>query len=752
MAVLWQGAMAQVWPLVEYNPDISQKLVDAIATGADVAAYLADPAADVNFAGAVWLKSRRADVVLREEAPDEVRFEYEEIRTDASPLFLAAHSGDLSLVRSLLAKGADVNQRVFKGYPITAAVREGKADVVELLVKSGTSQQACEEAVVEAALHCRAYIAEIVMESELVRSHIAVHALVCASSRGFVDVVEALIKCGADPNAKDRILLRSLKPSLHMNVDCTALFAAIVSRQVAVVQHLLQVGVRKDTKVRLGAWSWDTTTGEELRVGAGLAEPYDATWCAVEFYESSGQTLRLLLQNRSTNTLHLGRSLLHHAILCGNPGAVQTLLSYGANCNLLVKTHKKQHEFRPVHLASRLGHAKILQILISNGCEIGTSTEHGDTALILCARHRQEGCLRVLVSNGADLGALNCAGESAASVANSIQWGAEFQRAVIDVIRAGNIPKSTDTNIFSSLFFSAQCGDVAAINVLLAQPETDINEHDKDGFTPIMVTAREGHVDAFRVLLFTGANVRLCNRHGKSAITFCQSSKKRDLFEQVMLEFALENGAAGGFYALHCAARRGDLAAVRSLVGKCGDVNLPDGDDYTPLMLAAREGHGTVCELLILHGAKCDIKTSRGETALSLARKNARNGNSAVNVILDEISRVLVLTGGRVKKHTKNGKGSPHYKLLKMTPSGMLSWGKSCCRNVICQEVNMGPSSSFVKNRGRRGDANEPGLFRVVTMRGKEVHFVCEGGNEVAELWARGIMLVTNSVRDNKGD
>lgn len=94
--------MAQVWPLVEYNPDTSQKLVDAISTGADVAACLADLAADVNFAGAVWLKSRRADVVLREEAPDEVRFEYEEIRTDASPLFLAAHSGDLSLVRSLL--------------------------------------------------------------------------------------------------------------------------------------------------------------------------------------------------------------------------------------------------------------------------------------------------------------------------------------------------------------------------------------------------------------------------------------------------------------------------------------------------------------------------------------------------------------------------------------------------------------------------------------------------------------------------
>lgn len=49
------------------------------------------------------------------------------------------------------------------------------------------------------------------------------------------------MQCGADPNATSRLLLRSLKPSLHTHVDCTALIAAIVSRQAAAVQRLLQV-------------------------------------------------------------------------------------------------------------------------------------------------------------------------------------------------------------------------------------------------------------------------------------------------------------------------------------------------------------------------------------------------------------------------------------------------------------------------------------------------------------------------------
>ncbi|CAL5365754.1 unnamed protein product [Camellia sinensis] len=39
-----------------------------------------------------------------------------------------------------------------------------------------------------------------------------------------------------------------------------------------------QASARTDIKVQLGAWSWDTVSGEEFRVGAGLAEPYPITW------------------------------------------------------------------------------------------------------------------------------------------------------------------------------------------------------------------------------------------------------------------------------------------------------------------------------------------------------------------------------------------------------------------------------------------------------------------------------------------
>ena len=76
---------------------------------------------------------------------------------------------------------------------------------------------------------------------------------------------------------------------------------------------------------------------------------------------------------------------------------------------------------------------------------------------------------------------------------------------------------------------------------------------------------------------------------------------------------------------------------------------------------------------------------------------------------------------------------------------GILRWGKSNKRNVICKGVEVGPSDAFRWHRRRKFDADEPGMFHVVTTDNKVVHFVCDGGVEMAEFWVRGIKLVTQA-------
>jgi hypothetical protein len=73
-------------------------------------------------------------------------------------------------------------------------VREGHLEILEILLKAGASQPACEEALLEASCHGCARLAELLMGSDMIRPHVAVHALVTACCRGFVDVVDTLIK------------------------------------------------------------------------------------------------------------------------------------------------------------------------------------------------------------------------------------------------------------------------------------------------------------------------------------------------------------------------------------------------------------------------------------------------------------------------------------------------------------------------------------------------------------------------------
>lgn len=93
----------QIFP-GDYEAEVSQRLVDASHNNDLKSAYacIADPFVDVNFMGTVSLKARKTEIVLHEESAHEVLVEYEEFKTEVNALFLAAHTGNLKLVRMLL--------------------------------------------------------------------------------------------------------------------------------------------------------------------------------------------------------------------------------------------------------------------------------------------------------------------------------------------------------------------------------------------------------------------------------------------------------------------------------------------------------------------------------------------------------------------------------------------------------------------------------------------------------------------------
>lgn len=96
-------AKLQVFP-VDYEADVSQRLLEASSCSDLKSAFdcIDDPYLDVNFVGAVSLKVRMAEVHCRDESENVVRFEYQEVKTDVTALFVAVHTGNATLVRKLL--------------------------------------------------------------------------------------------------------------------------------------------------------------------------------------------------------------------------------------------------------------------------------------------------------------------------------------------------------------------------------------------------------------------------------------------------------------------------------------------------------------------------------------------------------------------------------------------------------------------------------------------------------------------------
>ncbi|KAF8665184.1 hypothetical protein HU200_054160 [Digitaria exilis] len=257
------------------------------------------------------------------------------------------------------------------------------------------------------------------------------HALVTAASRGFDNIVIILLQNGADVNCMARVLLRSFKPALHANVNCTPLVAAIMSRQTSTVKLLIEEGSYLDSLVQVGSWSWDPASGEELRVGTCLGEHYNATWCAVEYYESSGEILKLLLDKAPwlLDSPKKGRNLLCHAILCQNPNAVRLLLHVGANPRFSIMA-EGGHVSYPMHLAARLGYTQVFKQLMLHGADVNARTSTGDTPLMVSARAGHPDCFLELINFGADLGIVNHGGDTAIMIAER----SSLPYSVVDIL------------------------------------------------------------------------------------------------------------------------------------------------------------------------------------------------------------------------------------------------------------------------------------------------------------------------------
>ena len=165
------------------------------------------------------------------------------------------------------------------------------------------------------------------------------------------------------------------------------------------------------------------------------------------------------------------------------------------------------------------------------------------------------------------------------------------------------------------------------------------NELDKEGLTPLFRAMRSKNFPLiFALLTHDNIDPNFPAKSGATPLIYAAESDESELV--TLLLHGIKNPV------LEKGKKTFKFAAA--------NINLPDKDGKTALMIAAEKGNHDIVKTLLRNGANVFLKDKKGETALSLARKNNRSAIFYRLAALSKMPNAQAISG--TKKTTDNSK------------------------------------------------------------------------------------------------
>jgi uncharacterized protein len=335
-----------------------------------------------------------------------------------------------------------------------------------------------------------------------------------------------------------------------------------------------------------------------------------------------------------------GTTPLHYAAQLGNLAGVKALLAKGVPPNAA-----NRYGATPLLLAVESGSLETVNALIAAGADVNHTLPEGETVLMTAARTGNVPIIKTLVQHDARPETHEAFyGETA------LHWAtvANHAGAVTALLDAG-----ADVNVRSAeLKWNRRAAGLTRLS--LGQ------------WTPLMYAARQGAMEAGKVLLARGAGVNLTDPDGVTALVLAIVNYHYD-FAALLLDHQADPNLAdsGGQAALFAAIDMNTLpwmfgrpelpapskvtasALIEQLLKRGANPNATlsavtvqrahtDGDfalgpGTTPFQRAAKAGDAPTMRLLLAHGADPNLAQKNNNTALMLAAGlGNRDGNMAV--------------------------------------------------------------------------------------------------------------------------
>src|SRR5216110_237159 len=225
--------------------------------------------------------------------------------------------------------------------------------------------------------------------------------------------------------------------------------------------------------------------------------------------------------------------------------------------------------------------------------------------------------VRRLLKAGADVSLANNYGATPMGLAAEV-GNAEILKLLLD---AGANPDSPNPDGQTALLAVARTGNVEAAE-LLVKRGAKVDAREKwGGQTALMWASARRHPQMMQFLISKGADVNA-------------SSIDRDYQRHVTAEGRPKNLDSGGFTPLLYAARENCLACVEVLLRNGADIDLPDPDGVSPLLVAILNANWDLAKQLIVAGADVNQWDIFGEappfTAIGL-RNQVSGGKGSID-------------------------------------------------------------------------------------------------------------------------
>jgi uncharacterized protein len=330
----------------------------------------------------------------------------------------------------------------------------------------------------------------------------------------------------------------------------------------------------------------------------------------------------------------LGLTALNLAAANGNGAMIRKLLDHGANANQVEKTGEAI-----LMVATRSGNADAVRAILERGANPNaTEPQLQSTALMIAAESGYTESVRALLEYKADIHARSRTGAAPArKMPCAGQTGCGSHG---DGIVRGGLPEQgyrpPIPGDMNALMFAAREGHIDAARLLL-DAGSDVNAVDKNEITPLFMAISNNRIPMARFLIDRGANINATDWYGRTPLFAAIEMRNVDLdyitFEHIVN--AEDRKAILDFIGdlldkkVETNIRVKEVPPLRSwmyLLG--GSLAWVDFTGQTPFMLASLSGDVSTMRLLLKHGADPRLAAIGGTTPLMAA--------AGVNWVVDQ--------------------------------------------------------------------------------------------------------------------